>query len=67
MLQWEGALEAHQHLSDPTGPVAETNEPEPEIGVPDTSDISEMLHLIHSTDDAEFKNKTAMIPFIILS
>ncbi|KAF8485211.1 hypothetical protein DFH94DRAFT_267584 [Russula ochroleuca] len=56
-----------QHLSDLTVPVADIDEPEPDIRVLDTTNISQTLHSIHSTDDAQFKAGTPVIPFIILS
>ncbi|KAH9986772.1 hypothetical protein BJV77DRAFT_1070788 [Russula vinacea] len=56
-----------QDLSDLMVPVADTDEPEPDIRVSDITNVSQTLHSIHSTDDAQFKAETPVIPFIILS
>jgi hypothetical protein len=56
-----------QHLSDPTDPVADTDGPEPDIHVPDTIDIPQILYSMPSAGDTQFKTETPMIPFIILS
>jgi hypothetical protein len=56
-----------QHLSDLTVPAADTDEPEPDIRVPDITNISLTLHSMHSTDDTQFKAENPVIPFIILS
>jgi hypothetical protein len=54
----------HRHPSDPTGLVVDTDEPEPDILVPDTIDIP---HILLSADDTQLKTDTPAIPLIILS
>jgi len=58
-----------QHLSDPTDSMAmaDTDDPEPDIRVPDTIDIPQILHSVHSTNDSQFKTEIHALPFIILS
>ena len=56
-----------QHLSDLTNSVADTDDPEPDIRVPNTINVPQILHSVHSTDDSQFKTETPVLPFIILS
>jgi hypothetical protein len=56
-----------QHLSDPTDSMADTDDPEPDIRVPDTINIPQILHSVHSTNDSQFKTEIPTLPFIILS
>lgn len=56
-----------QHLSDLTDPMADTDDPEPDIRVPDTISIPQILHSVHSTNDSQFKTDIPALPFIILS
>jgi hypothetical protein len=56
-----------QHLSDLTDSMADTDDPEPDICVPDTINIPQVLHSVHSTNDSQFKTEIPVLPFIILS
>jgi hypothetical protein len=55
-----------QHLSDLTNSMADTND-EPDICVPDTINIHQIPHSVHSTNDSQFKTEVPALPFIILS
>jgi hypothetical protein len=54
----------HRHLSRPTNPFTDKDEPEPDIHVPDTINIPQFLRLI---EGAQCKTDTPVIPLIILS
>ena len=56
-----------QHLSDLTDPMVEIDDPEPDIRIPDTIDLPQILHSVHSTNDSQFKTEIPALPFIILS
>ena len=56
-----------QHLSDLTDSMADTDDPEPDIRIPDMIHIPQTLHLVHSTNDSQFKTEIPVLPFIILS
>lgn len=56
-----------QHLSDLTDSMADTEEPEPDIRVPDTINIPQILHSVLSTNDFRFTTEIPVVPFIILS
>jgi hypothetical protein len=56
-----------QHLSDLTDSMADTNDPEPDIRVPDTINIPQIIHSVHTTNDSQFKTEIPALPFIILS
>ena len=56
-----------QFLSDLTDPMANTDDPEPDMRVPDTTNIPQILHSVHSTDDSQFNAEIPVLPFIILS
>ena len=56
--------EPRRHPSDLTVPAVDTDEPEPDILVPDAVDFP---HILLSTDDPQFKTDTPVIPLIILS
>ncbi|KAI0302966.1 hypothetical protein BC826DRAFT_323100 [Russula brevipes] len=60
----KGHTRPHQHISNPTDSVADTDEPEPNMRVPDTINNTRILF---STDDAPFKDKDPLLPLIILS
>jgi hypothetical protein len=54
----------HRHLSRPTDPFTDKDEPEPDIHVPDIINIPQFLPLI---EGAQCKAETPVIPLIILS
>ncbi|KAF8490917.1 hypothetical protein F5888DRAFT_1738740 [Russula emetica] len=56
-----------QHLSDLTDSMVDTDDPEPDMRVPDTINIPRILHSVHSTSDSQFKTEIPVLPFIILS
>jgi hypothetical protein len=56
-----------QHFSDLTDSMVDTDGPEPDIRVPDTINIPQILHSVHSTNDSQFKTEVPVLPFIILS
>jgi hypothetical protein len=56
-----------QYLSDLTDSMADTDDPEPDVRVPDTVDIPQILHSVHPTNDSQFKTEIPALPFIILS
>jgi hypothetical protein len=60
----KGHTRPHQHISNPTDPVADTDEPESYMRVPDTINNTRILFL---ADDAPFKDKGPVLPLIILS
>ena len=62
--EYAGPREHHSHLTDT---VVDTDELEPDIRVPDTINIPQMLHSTHSIQDSRFKTEASVIPFIILS
>jgi hypothetical protein len=56
-----------QYLSDLTDTMADTDDIEPDTRVPDTINIPQILHPVHSTIDYQFKTEIPVLPFIILS
>ena len=56
-----------QHLSDLMDFMADTDDPEPDICVPDTINIPRVLHSVHSINDPQYKTEIPVLPFIILS
>ena len=56
-----------QHLANLKGFMADTDDPEPDIHVPDSINIPQVLHSVHSTNDSQFKTEIPVLPFIILS
>ena len=56
-----------QRLSDPTGPLVDTDNPEPDIRVPHKINIPQVLYSEHLSNDSHFKSEIPMLPFIILS
>jgi hypothetical protein len=56
-----------QHLSDLTDSMADTDDPEPDIRVFDMTNIPQIPHSVHSTNDSQFKTEIPALPFIILS
>ena len=56
-----------QQLSDLTDCMADTDDPEPDIRIPEMINIPQIRHSVHSTHDSQFKTEIPVLPFIILS